>query len=303
MNTKLTEIYEAISKFPTVESIGLGDPKKVSTDIFRFVTKHVPVDTDMRILDLGCGLGRSSTPFVDYLSGGRGHLVGVDVIERMAAFCRKVIGARYANASFYACAVPESYLNDQQRENPSRLLPIEEILVQHQPFDLVIAFSVFTHLLPEEMDAYFSLFDRILTPDGRLVLTFLFLDEWTRPKVRNRALPSMILPDTPNPMPELGRICFASPSNPRAVVAISFDDVLAMVKAHGFQPEQIHFGSWRGLPSETFQDALILQREHSIPMDFEPNRYLELHKDVARSGIDPVQHYLIWGKQEGRAYK
>lgn len=302
-NQKLAEIYESIRQFPTVESIGLGDPKTVSTNLFQFVTKHVSVDTDMCILDLGCGLGRSSVPFVDYLSNGKGHLVGVDVIERMAIFCREVIEPRYSNASFYACSVPESYLFEQQRDNPTGLQPIEKILVQHQPFDLVMAFSVFTHLLPEEMDAYFSLFNRILKPDGRLVLTFLFLDEWTRVKIRNRALPSMIVPDTPNPVPEPGRVCFASPSNPRAVVAISLDDVLGMVKEQGFQPEQIHFGSWRGMSSDTFQDVLILQREHAIPADFDPKRYLALHADVERSGIDPAQHYLVWGKQEGRAYK
>ncbi len=303
MNTKLTEIYEAIRRFPTAESIGLGEPETVSMELFRFVTKHVPVGTDMRILDLGCGLGRSSAPFVDYLSNGGGHLVGVDVVERMTAFCSEVIGSRYSNASFYACSVPDSYLFEQQRNNPTILPPIEKILARHEPFDLVMAFSVFTHLLPEEMDAYFSLFNHILKPDGRLVLTFLFLDEWTRPKIRNRALPSMISRDTPNPMPEPGRVCFSSPSNPRAVVAIAIDDVLAMVKAHGFQPEQIHFGSWRAMPSETFQDALVLQREHTIPADFDPKRYLALHEDVARSGIDPAQHYLIWGKKERRPYK
>jgi SAM-dependent methyltransferase len=284
VNTKLTEIYEAIRQFPATESIGMGDPEEIGTMLFKFVAKCVHLNTDMRILDLGCGLGRSSIPFVDYLSGGGGHLVGVDVIERMVSFCRDVIGSRYSNASFHSCAVPESYLINQQRNNPPDLLPVKEILVHQEPFDLINAFSVFTHLLPDEMDAYFSLFERILKPDGRMVLTFLFLDEWTRPKIRDRALPT-------------------SPSNPRAAVAIALDDVLAMAKAHGFQPEQIHLGSWRAMPSETFQDVLILQREQSIPVDFDPKRYLALHKDVARSGIDPVQHYLVWGKHEGRAYK
>jgi SAM-dependent methyltransferase len=239
MNKKLSEIYKAIAKFPTVESIGLGDPEKVGSSIFNFVNKHVKINTDMRILDLGCGLGRSSAPFVDFLSNGKGHLVGVDVIERMVKFCREVIGSRYGNVSFYTCAAADSYLKEKQMENSSSPQPIEEILKQHKPFDLVNAFSVFTHLLPEEMQNYFYLFDRILTPNGRLVLTFLFLDEWTRPKIRTRALPTMILPDTPKKMGEIGNICFASPSNPRAVVAISIENVLSMVKVSGFQPEQI----------------------------------------------------------------
>ena len=304
MNAQLKEIYESIRKWPFAKLIGPGDPEKVGMGLFEFVTKHVPVRPNMRILDLGCGLGRSSAPFVDYLRD-EGHLVGVDVVERMASFCREVIRSRYPNSNFYACAAPESYLREQQRENPTNLPSIEEVLAQHAPFDLVLAFSVFTHLLPKEMDAYFSLFDRILKADGWLVLTFLFLDEWTRPKIRNRALPTMVAGDTPDRVPEPGRVCFASPSNPRAAVAIALEDVLQMVKTHGFQPLEIVFGSWRALTSEIGQDALILQRvsESQVPADFDPTRYLALHADVARSGIDPVHHYLQWGRQEGRAYR
>ena len=230
--------------------------------------------------------------------------MGVDVVERMVSFCREVIGSRYSNSNFYACAVSASYLREQQRENPKNLPSIDEVLTQHAPFDLVLAFSVFTHLLPEEMDVYLSLFDRILKADGWLVLTFFFLDEWTRPKIRNRELPEMVTGDTPNPVPEPGRVYYTSPSNPCAVVAIALEDVLQMVKVHGFQPRQIVFGSWWVLTSEMSQDTLILQRvsENQVPADFDPTRYLALHADVARSGIDPVYHYLRWGRQEGHKH-
>ena len=264
MNAQLKEIYESIRKWPFAKLIGQGDPEKVGMGLFEFVTKHVPVRPNMRILDLGCGLGRSSAPFVDYLRD-EGHLVGVDVVERMASFCREVIGSRYPNSNFYACAAPESYLREQQRENPTNLPSIEEVLAQHAPFDLVLAFSVFTHLLPKEMDAYFSLFDRILKADGWLVLTFLFLDEWTRPKIRNRALPTMVAGDTPDRVPEPGRVCFASPSNPRAAVAIALEDVLQMVKTHGFQPLADRFRIMAGV---NVRDRS--RRAHSAACEREP---------------------------------
>jgi hypothetical protein len=40
-----------------------------------------------------------------------------------------------------------------------------------------------------------------------------------------------------------------------------------------------------------------------IPADFDSIAYLLLNRDVYRAGFDPVQHFIIHGKREGRAYK
>lgn len=39
-----------------------------------------------------------------------------------------------------------------------------------------------------------------------------------------------------------------------------------------------------------------------LPADFDPATYLALNADVARSGVDPTQHYLRYGHLEGRRY-
>ena len=41
----------------------------------------------------------------------------------------------------------------------------------------------------------------------------------------------------------------------------------------------------------------------SLPPDFDPDHYLALNADVARTGMDPVQHYLRYGQTEGRRYR
>lgn len=41
----------------------------------------------------------------------------------------------------------------------------------------------------------------------------------------------------------------------------------------------------------------------TLPEDFSPEKYLELHPDVSEAGFDPALHYLKFGLQEGRAYK
>jgi hypothetical protein len=40
-----------------------------------------------------------------------------------------------------------------------------------------------------------------------------------------------------------------------------------------------------------------------IPIDFDPTAYLFLNKDVAEAGMDPRQHYALWGRNEFRRYK
>jgi Phytanoyl-CoA dioxygenase (PhyH) len=41
----------------------------------------------------------------------------------------------------------------------------------------------------------------------------------------------------------------------------------------------------------------------SIPKDFNDQRYLKLHPDVAKAGMGAKQHYLLYGIKEGRKYK
>lgn len=40
-----------------------------------------------------------------------------------------------------------------------------------------------------------------------------------------------------------------------------------------------------------------------LPSDFDPAQYLALNADVARTGMDARQHYLRFGRQEGRRYR
>nr|WP_278436632.1 FkbM family methyltransferase [Brucella anthropi] len=40
-----------------------------------------------------------------------------------------------------------------------------------------------------------------------------------------------------------------------------------------------------------------------LPTDFDSETYLRLHPDVADANVDPKEHYLWYGKDEGRRYK
>jgi hypothetical protein len=41
----------------------------------------------------------------------------------------------------------------------------------------------------------------------------------------------------------------------------------------------------------------------SVPVDFNPQKYLDYNPDVAAAGVDPILHWVRFGKKEGRKYK
>jgi glycosyltransferase involved in cell wall biosynthesis len=50
-------------------------------------------------------------------------------------------------------------------------------------------------------------------------------------------------------------------------------------------------------------DATAQKAPVELPEDFEPDVYLELHADLREAGVDPVQHYIEYGRAENRDYR
>jgi 2-polyprenyl-3-methyl-5-hydroxy-6-metoxy-1,4-benzoquinol methylase len=53
-------------------------------------------------------------------------------------------------------------------------------------------------------------------------------------------------------------------------------------------------------PHEQPDHEVVIHDDLVLPSEFDSKIYLAIHKDVAEAGIDPVQHYLIYGRKEGR---
>ena len=69
---------------------------------------------------------------------------------------------------------------------------------------------------------------------------------------------------------------------------------------HGFSPEYIglHF-----LDFELLEWPVVAPGAIRLPRDFDDDRYLALHPDVAGTGMPPRRHFIAQGAAEGRAYK
>ena len=106
-----------------------------------------PLFPENRVLDFGCGWGRVIRFFLREVAPD--NLIGLDTYEPALAACRKT--NRWSN--FLQCEV----------------LPPTEL--KSASFDLIYAFSVFSHLSEEAHWRWLEEFKRILRPTGVLVLT------------------------------------------------------------------------------------------------------------------------------------
>ena len=106
-----------------------------------------PISPDNCVLDFGCGWGRVIRFFLREVAPD--NLIGLDAYEPALAACRKT--NRWSQ--FFRCDV----------------LPPTEL--KSGSFDLIYAFSVFSHLSEEAHWRWLEEFKRILRPSGVLVLT------------------------------------------------------------------------------------------------------------------------------------
>lgn len=113
-----------------------------------------------RLLDVGCGSLRGGRHFVRYLNAGR--YVGVDISEGVLGAARDLV-AREGLAG----KRPLLLLSADKR-----LTFAEAAASAVGPFDVLLAQSVFTHLMPEHIEEGFANLRRVLAPGAAFYFTF-----------------------------------------------------------------------------------------------------------------------------------
>lgn len=199
---------------------------------------------DHAVLDVGCGPGRIAKELTRYLRAG-GSYHGIEVQGAIVDHLRTVHSGR-PNFHFHHADIHNTNYNEAAAASPAEYrFPLPDESVQ-----VVVLRSVFTHMLPPEIDNYMREIARVLTPGGRSLITYYLLNEQSRPFVDSRPRPvSAAYPyDGRGSFPhDYGTYRVRYEEVPERAVALDEPFVRALYARHGLQiVEPIQYGSWSG---------------------------------------------------------
>lgn len=146
----------------------LGDRRKLLWTFERYARLTPEED----VLDAGCGVGKAALALAGWLTG---RYEGFDVDARLIRWCQENLTPAYANFGFTHVDVFNAHYNPSGIPASEFTFPYED-----ESFDLALGLSLFTHLLPTDLEAYLSETRRVLRQHGRALFTFFLL----RPGIR-----------------------------------------------------------------------------------------------------------------------
>ena len=195
--------------------------------------------TDMNpsshILDVGCGIGRLAIAMPDFLDANGGY-EGMDIVPEGIEWCKQHIVGPHDNIHFTLADVYNKEYNPKGSRQPADYqFPYED-----ETFDVAVLLSVFTHMLPTDVDRYVGEIARVLKKNGQICASY-----------------SIITPESLQLMTSgrgvrhfkhnLGSHWIYSTRVPELAVAYDERYLRGIYSKHGLSdPPDIYFGWWCG---------------------------------------------------------
>ena len=155
--------------------IGSGDYVEVGRSQVRRLIDHAGLRPSDRILDVGCGLGRTARALRETMSPA-GRYDGVDVVRDVVRWCQQNLTRVDRRLRFHHAPVRSGLYSPQGSVDAREYrFPFED-----ESFDFVIAESLFTHLSAEEARSYLAEIGRVMRPGATLCVSVFLLDSAAR---------------------------------------------------------------------------------------------------------------------------
>jgi len=260
--TNAKKIYAAMRQSGMCDWVGGGDPEIIGRENFNSIIENLALSRQAIVFDFGCGIGRTSLPLAEFLAKG-GQVVGSDMIPSQIKFCQEQFRQSFPNATFHS-VLAENPHYDSYTTAPIDTAPIDEeqfFFKYRESFDLVVAFSVFTHFDPAMALRYLRHLRDVTKPGGHLFLTW-FLSH----------------PDNPEEAQLDAQQDFRDRDGNLGFALYSLTAVLDLAGSAGLVVERVSYGVWRGshvsLRGRHYQDIVILRRPVEPPIEADAKTYL-----------------------------
>jgi len=151
--------------------VGGGNFEGIGNRFFHHFKEVGQLKPDETVLDVGCGQGRMAIPLTSYLRNG--HYEGMDIVNRGIEWCRKKITPKHKNFNFQVADIYNKFYNPTGKYKSSEYT----FPYPNASFDFIFLTSVFTHMLPADVENYLKEISRVLKPGGRCMITWFIQNE------------------------------------------------------------------------------------------------------------------------------
>lgn len=232
---------------------GDGDFELIGQEFKDYFIELAYLQPNNRVLDVGCGIGRMAIPLTDYLSN-QGEYWGFDINRMGIEWCQRRISKRFCNFHFQHIDVYNRHYNPNGKVRAQDFqFPYDD-----EFFNFVFLTSVFTHMLPSDMENYLGEISRVLKTGGRCLITFFILNEESENLLRSGH-------STLDFKYNIDGCLTVNEEKPEAAVAYNEEFVIRLFKKYGLKITQpIHYGSWCKRDSFlSYQDLIIATKNNS----------------------------------------
>jgi SAM-dependent methyltransferase len=221
--------------------------KENGEEFLRIYIDHCQLKPDEKMLDVGSGMGRKTLPLISYLTDV-GRYEGMDIVKAGVDWCTARYSSRYPNFKFQTIDVYNQHYNPTGTCRASAYkFPFAD-----QTFDFAVLNSVFTHMMPDEVENYIFEVARVLKTGQRCLISWFLLNDESVALIEAGH-------STLNLRFQIGPARARSKDKPE--LAIGYDDgfVKALYEKAGLEIRNpISCGSWCGRQAfRSYQDLIV----------------------------------------------
>lgn len=230
---------------------GSGDYLQTGNDFFNYFQKYCNFTPDSSILDIGSGIGRMAIPFTNYLST-KGRYEGFDIVKIGVDWCTKNISNRFPNFNFKLIPLKNDLYRLDTNEKAAEL----KFPYENDAFDLVFLTSVFTHMLPNDVENYISEINRVLKKNKNCFATFFIIDDESAKSMKENGAKNFPF--------DMGNYSLMNKSVKEANVAYKKTYIINLLESYNFEVTNFIRGNWSGIensPLNEHQDIIIFKKK------------------------------------------
>ena len=149
---------------------GSGDFIELGNKLVNSLKVHCQLKPNHAVLDIGSGIGRVAIPLTKYLDK-EGRYDCFDVIKTGIDWCQRHITPNHPNFQFHYVPLKNDLYRESGNNAADFVFPYND-----NSFDCVVLTSVFTHMLPGEIENYLGEIQRVLKKGGKCFVTFFILN-------------------------------------------------------------------------------------------------------------------------------